>query len=160
MAHVTQEMKNAIVNNIKKVLPKSWRASYAVQNQSTFVMTLRKMPKADLLDLVYQTKEEIEKGARPIVDTAHLFMWGDKVKNLNEVQYDFLIFSESPDGEESFNANQDLNLKSETAQSIKAIFKAINSLNHNNSDPHSDYFDVKYFVKFSIGSWDKPCQLI
>lgn len=44
MAYLTKEMKNELVAEIKKVMPKSWKATYALQNYSTLVVTIRKAP--------------------------------------------------------------------------------------------------------------------
>lgn len=39
---------------------------------------------------------------------------------------------------------------------IKAIFAALNTGNHDNSDVMTDYFDVGWYVDVNIGRWDKP----
>lgn len=38
---------------------------------------------------------------------------------------------------------------------VERIIKAINFKNYNRSDCYTDYYDVGYFVNFSIGRWDK-----
>lgn len=37
----------------------------------------------------------------------------------------------------------------------KAIIKALNANNYNDSDSQHDYFDVGHYVSFNIGRWDK-----
>lgn len=39
---------------------------------------------------------------------------------------------------------------------LKEFIQAINSLNHDNPNPHTDYFDVGYYTNVSIGKWEKP----
>lgn len=38
---------------------------------------------------------------------------------------------------------------------LEKIIKAINCLNHDNSDVMTDYFDVGYYVVIQFGSWKK-----
>lgn len=42
MAYMYKELKNEIVAEVKKVLPKNWKASFAIRNLSTIVMTISK----------------------------------------------------------------------------------------------------------------------
>lgn len=42
MAYMNKEMKASIVAEVKKVLPKNWKASFAIRNYSTIVMTISK----------------------------------------------------------------------------------------------------------------------
>jgi len=35
----------------------------------------------------------------------------------------------------------------------------INRENWDNSDPMTDYFDVGFYLTFSIGKWNKPFQV-
>lgn len=44
MAYVSKEMKTQLVAEIKKVMPKDWKASYAIKNYSTLVVTISKAP--------------------------------------------------------------------------------------------------------------------
>ena len=39
---------------------------------------------------------------------------------------------------------------------LKKMFDIINKGNHNNSDSMTDYFDVGFYISFTIGEWDKP----
>lgn len=40
-------------------------------------------------------------------------------------------------------------------KSIRAMFEG----NHDNSDSHTDYFDVGWYVHMNIGRWSKPYEL-
>lgn len=39
---------------------------------------------------------------------------------------------------------------------LKKIKSALNTDNHDNSDLHTDYFDVGHYVRIQVGKWDKP----
>ncbi len=39
---------------------------------------------------------------------------------------------------------------------LKKIIGIINEGNHDNSDIQTDYFDVGFYVHFTIGQWNKP----
>lgn len=41
---------------------------------------------------------------------------------------------------------------------LQRIQDAIDSLNHDNSDIMTDYFDVGYYTDLRFGEWDKPFQ--
>ena len=53
MAYVNKETKKIIVEAVKAVLPKGWKATYAVRHHSTLVMTIRKAP----VDLIAEINE-------------------------------------------------------------------------------------------------------
>lgn len=42
MAYMNKELKAALVVEVKKVLPKNWKASFSIKNYSTIVMTISK----------------------------------------------------------------------------------------------------------------------
>jgi hypothetical protein len=42
------------------------------------------------------------------------------------------------------------------ADTLDAIFKALNTDNYDRSDTQTDYFDVGHYVDLRIGKWDKP----
>ncbi len=44
MAYMNQEIKKRLVSEVKKVLPKGWKLSFAVQHYSTIVCTIRQAP--------------------------------------------------------------------------------------------------------------------
>lgn len=39
---------------------------------------------------------------------------------------------------------------------MKQLLGAVNCLNHNNSDPQRDHFDVGYYLNFNIGTYKVP----
>lgn len=45
------------------------------------------------------------------------------------------------------------------ADVLEAIFGALNTDNHDRSDPMTDYFDVGHYVELRIGRWDKPFRV-
>lgn len=45
------------------------------------------------------------------------------------------------------------------ADVIEKILDALNTDNHDNSDPMTDYFDVGHYVDLRIGRWNKPFQV-
>ena len=49
--------------------------------------------------------------------------------------------------------------KGSHSEKLKEIFDVINEGNHDNSDSMTDYFDVGFYVHFSIGKWNKPYQI-
>ncbi|QHJ78877.1 MAG: hypothetical protein [Caudoviricetes sp.] len=59
MAYVSKEMKVALVAEIKKVLPKTWKATYAINNMSTLVVTIRKAP-IDLVEAFETDRTEFQ----------------------------------------------------------------------------------------------------
>lgn len=44
MTYLRKETKNELVAEIKKVMPKDWKATYALRNMSTLIVTIRKAP--------------------------------------------------------------------------------------------------------------------
>lgn len=44
MAYMHKELKAQLVAEVKKVLPKNWKVTFAVRNYSTIVCTIRKSP--------------------------------------------------------------------------------------------------------------------
>lgn len=57
MAYVSKELKAQLVAEIKKVMPKSWKASYAIRNYSTLIVTISKAP-LDLHETFSDMREE------------------------------------------------------------------------------------------------------
>jgi hypothetical protein len=43
---------------------------------------------------------------------------------------------------------------------LKEVITALNTGNHDNSDIQSDYFDVGWYLRVNVGSWDKPYILV
>jgi hypothetical protein len=55
MACMTQEKKKVIAENLKKVMPKDWKYSLAVENHTTLVLNIKSAP-VDILKAVKPTE--------------------------------------------------------------------------------------------------------
>lgn len=44
-------------------------------------------------------------------------------------------------------------------QFLKEVIPAMNKGNHDNSDIHTDYFDVGWYISVSVGKWNKPYKV-
>ncbi len=53
----------------------------------------------------------------------------------------------------SYSSNR---LTAEAAEVMNAVTVFVNSLNYDNSDPYTDYFDCGFYAHINIGKWDKP----
>lgn len=47
----------------------------------------------------------------------------------------------------------------ETLDTIRNILAALNTGNHDRSEPQTDYFDVGWYVKIDIGKWNSPFEV-
>lgn len=56
--------------------------------------------------------------------------------------------------------NYDGTFTDEGFKVAKRIKEIVNEFNWDNSDPMTDYFDVNYYTHISIGSWNKPYEVI
>ena len=54
----------------------------------------------------------------------------------------------------------DLRWNGEANYFFKQMFAIMNEGNHDNSDIHTDYFDVGWYSYINVGKWNKPYQLI
>lgn len=175
MAYMTnQELKKVLVERIKAVLPKGWKASYSMSYagySKVFTMTISSMTEESIKDFKYTQEEEekrIEELKRSLEskgyqgkDLEERLYWATKsmlveghhpCENLY-VQTNLRVASNSLDVSEIFNMER-------AQEVIDNIVKAINSENYDNSDGMSDYYDVGYYVHLNFGKWDKPCQII
>lgn len=66
MAYVSKEMKTKLVAEIKKVMPKDWKASYAIKNYSTLVVTISKAP-----IILTETFDDVRKDNQYSVNEYH-----------------------------------------------------------------------------------------
>lgn len=130
MAYVSKEDKVKIVAAVKAVLPKNWKATFAVNNGSTIVMTIKSTP---------LTLEEIlGKEACDELNDYHRF---DGVLGYVDINHHRL----------------DRDIKDDFARSIlEKVVDALNTDNYNNSDIMTDYFDVGHYIDLQFGSFDKP----
>jgi hypothetical protein len=53
-----------------------------------------------------------------------------------------------------------LNFSGEILDFLKEVNAIMNDGNHDNSDIHTDYFDVGWYTDIKIGKWNKPYLLI
>lgn len=51
-------------------------------------------------------------------------------------------------------------LTAEAAEVMNAVTVFVNSLNYDNSDPYTDYFDCGFYAHVNIGKWDKPFTVL
>ena len=134
MAYMNQERKAKLAANLKKVVPKGWKYSLAVDNYSTIVMTISEAP-VDILEAMYQFKLKNPRHAgrfEPIEKRDHASVnpyWLD-------TQFEGVLLV-----------------------TFKDILEALNDGNHNRSDIMSDYHDVGWYVNVNIGKWNKPFKV-
>lgn len=174
MAYMTnQELKKVLVERIKAVLPKGWKASYSMSYagySKVFTMTISSMTEESIKDFKYTQEEykekleELKQGLecrgyqgndlkeRLYWETKNMLVEGFSNKDLY-VQTNLRVASRSLDVSNIFNMER-------AQEVINNIVEAINSENYDNSDSMSDYFDVGYYVHLNFGKWDKPCQII
>ena len=134
MAHMSQENKKRIAEQLKKVIPDGWKYSLSVNHHSTLVLTISEAP----IDLVleYHTRcREIERERNIFVE-------------------------QSPPTYCSINPYwlQD-HFKGERLDQMQKILAVLNDGNHDRSDIQSDYFDVGWYVDVRFGKWNKPFKV-
>ncbi|TNH00108.1 hypothetical protein FHQ22_12295, partial [Pasteurellaceae bacterium Phil31] len=161
MAYVSQENKKEIIAEVKKVLPKGWKATFKVQNSSTLICTIKEMPKSDLISMAYDSKIESCEYARNYVlrrgvpskfnEFLESMIWKDKAEKMTELSESIMIFSGNSEG--SFENINFLNKKYSSV--IFNLIKALNFKNYNHSDSMTDYFCVGYYIDLNFGYYDK-----
>jgi predicted SnoaL-like aldol condensation-catalyzing enzyme len=129
MAHMSQEKKVVLAENLKKAMEPfkkkfGLKYSLAVRNHSTIVMTITE----GNLDFF----ENFEEG----YDKKHQYM------QVNTYRMD------SEEAKEHYGA--------EAQKIFLAAKKALNDGNHDHSDIMTDYFDVGWYVDVNVGRWNKP----
>lgn len=174
MAYMTnQELKKVLVERIKAVLPKGWKASYSMSYagySKVFTMTISSMTEESIKDFRYTQKEYEEKledlksnlewrgyqgndlKERLYWATKYMLVEGRSNPDLN-VQTNIRVASSDLDVSEIFNMDR-------AQEVIDNIVRAINSENYDESDSMTDYFNVGYYVHLNFGKWNKPCQII
>lgn len=184
MAYISQEEKKRIVAEVKKVLPKGWKATFSVRDKSTLVCTIKEMPKADLLALAYcaEDKDLIRKHveiqrerlncsfadyyfSRYIFDDFsndeffRSFRISTRAKGVEYKPYEFEQVFASGTG-----VIYPFNIQTETQKkAFEKLMNVINALaceNYNESDYYSDYINVGYYMNLDFGTDEKPCKLI
>lgn len=133
MAYMNQEKKAIIAANLKPILKKyNIKASMRVQNNMTFVLTLKSGP-LDFIGNFNKTVTE-KPGLNPNpYNKSHM--------DINTFWY-----------REHFTGD--------VKQFLDEVTAAIKSAGYfNKSDTTTDYFNVAYYYDIKVGSWDKPYQV-
>ncbi|TAL65801.1 MAG: hypothetical protein EPN79_11665 [Burkholderiaceae bacterium] len=126
MANVDQGKKALIAAALKQVVPAGWKYSLSVDRHSTIVMTISAAP-VDFFEVVHTKR----KARNPESNRASGNM------SLNHFHLGQVF-----DGE--------------LLEVFKRITAALNTGNHDRSDPMTDYFDVGHYVEINVGRWNKP----
>lgn len=158
MAYISQEQKNSIVKAVKAVLPKGWKATFRVQHHMTLVMTVREMPVEDFLGMCYPDADSAKEiyGVR----AGRYTLFENKLPEYLQNGFCLSVRTSSSNHTGDLTwVNQDFIHEGATAPVISQIIAALNSLNFDESDAQTDYFNVGYYVDFNFGDWDKPCRL-
>lgn len=130
MANVSKADKAKIVAAVKEVMPKNWKASFAVRDDSFIVMTVKNTP-FTLEDIFGKEKCEA-------LDERHYF---NGVVGHVEVNHRYL----------------DNSIKNkEVLDVLKKVVVALNKDNYSNSDCYTDYHDVGHGVELQFGSYKNP----
>lgn len=129
MAYVNKEKKAKIVAAVKAVLPKGWKATFAVRNSSGIVMTIKSTP--------FTLENLFGKEACDEMSEYHFV---DGVLGHVDVNYRYL----------------DRHIKNKEAlEVLQKVVKALDTDNYNNSDIMTDYFDIGHYIELQFGSYDK-----
>lgn len=129
MAYMNQVKKAIIAEQLKKAVPAGWKYSVAVRHHSTIVLTIKSAP----VDLIAETNEVSAKNAE----------YRGRTVNMATTYF-------SPN---EFYLEREFGASLEIMEAIKA---ALNTGNHDNSDPMTDYFDVGHYIDIQVGNWEKP----
>ncbi len=134
MAYMSQEKKKMLAPQIKAVLKKyGVKATISVSHHSTLVVTLREGP-FDIIAEYNKIAEEKGKYAASWYMDVNPYWIDDN--HAGEIR-DFL---------------------NELKDAMNG--KGAEVKNHNNSNPMTDYFDVGWYIRISVGRYDKPYKVI
>ena len=126
MACMTQEKKKVIAENLKKVMPKGWKFSVAVEHHSVLILNIKSAP-VDILKAL-KSSEYLDPS------------------KLTRIQLTCGRFD---------NTFTD----PELADTFREISAAMNTLNYDRSDVMTDYFDVGYYTRINVGTFERPFQV-
>jgi hypothetical protein len=129
MAFMSQARKAGIAAELKRVIPRGWKYSLAVQHRSTIVLNITSAPVDLLGQLKAVSAQRAAHGQRE-----------DYLAHASHARLNPYYFRES---------GLDIDV-------FAPIFEALNRGNHDRSDTMTDYFDVGWYVEVNIGRWDKP----
>lgn len=129
MAYVSQEKKAKIAAALKAAAPAGWKYSLAVRHHSTIVLTVYQAP-FDLVAIANERNAVLaqDRGDAPYTIKGYF--------DLNHCWFDATQWGAAGDV-------------------LGAMINALNTDNHDNSDPMSDYYDVGHYISISIGRYDK-----
>lgn len=147
MAFMNHAKKRLIADALKKVVPKDWKYTLAVRHHSTIVMTIRSAP-IDFMQMeADRLRTELRRGYS-YVDPNHIAAYVSELER-GEVEYfqlnEFQVATQFP---------------GEIGATFAKIVAALNTGNHDNSDPMTDYFDVGHYISLRIGDYGKPFRYI
>ena len=134
MAFINQEKKAIIAAELKKVMPKDWKYTLAVDNHSTLVLTIKSAP-FDLVGEFNRVSNQIKNanGFTKAYDQTYCQV------NTYWLQYHF---------------------EGELLAIMEKIKRAMNAGNWDKSDLMSDYHDVGHYIEINIGRWNKPFVVV
>lgn len=136
MAYMSQEKKQKIAPVVKSILKKyNVKGSLSVRNHSSLQLTV----KSGVIDFfenfidVYNKEKDLRGG------------FNDRGIPAKYIQVNTYWYHEHFTGK--------------AKEFLKEVFTVMNNGNHDNSDIQTDYFDVGWYVRVGIGSWDKPYEV-
>lgn len=137
MAYYSQERKKSVAPTVRGLLKEyGFKGSLSVDNHSTVILTI----KEGMLDVIGNYNETVKD--RPqntrYGDPTHT---RDRGLDVNVYWY-----------KEHFTGK--------TLEFLTKVIRVLNTENHDNSDPMTDYFDVGWYVDVRFGRWNKPYKMI
>ncbi len=132
MAYMNQAKKQVIAAALKVVMPKDWKYSLKCDKHG-ITLTIRSAP----VDLIAEVERVTNKTAGV-----------DGIVGVRS----------TPATHVSVNEYWLSNQFDESLPIFQNIKDALNTGNHDRSDPQTDYFDVGHYAHIRIGAWDKPFQ--
>jgi len=129
MAYVNQEKKAIIAAAVKAVVPKGWKYTLSVKHHSTIVFTLKSAPVA-LMSEYKRVREALAK------------------KTMRDLY---------PIERSSFDTNVYYleHFFDNSLATFQKIKDALNTGNHDNSEPQSDYYDIGHYISIKVGTYEK-----
>lgn len=130
MAYINQETKAQIVKEVKKLLPKGWKASYAIKDHSNLIMTISQAP-VDVYGAIVTDSYGYDMGARTL-----------------DEGYRTLYLGTGTLSKDQFNCE-------EIGDIMEKVSAALQAHNYNKSQVEYDHHDVGYYTRINIGTFNK-----
>lgn len=162
MAYVSKELKENIVNNIKakaKEMGFKLKFTAKVEHHSRLIINITGFGEDILSNNINRIQEVLD------ADDNYRLLGSDKKKLesmlVNNLQYNPIKNVEEYNCGLEFTVNsliynQDSNLALQFSGNVLEMVKMVNQelerYNYNNSDAMTDYFDVGYYTKITIGN--------